>query len=378
MLSIKEKSNNLTELNELATNYDVPFEDVLFIDFNRKGMVNEATKYHRVRFYFRLYEDIPYLKISKEIGVKDYFFAVPTHSGISNYRLSDDSLYLNGTEKIGTVKDLVDDTVDSTYPRKHGTVMNLNPSVKSACSGCNFCYVNLLTPNDRDRVGKDPETFLREQVAAWLKKYGKEDLSYLHRVDVVTGGFGGEGKTIENLSLIREVFSDYSYNGEIFYLGSEIATNEGLDALEEIKPFGLCLTLETFKRREELLKDHKCGISLEDAKRILGRSKNKGFGSQFTYILGLEPLDTAINGMEEFYPFVNRLPVVNVFQPHNREQLALRAPEAANLEYFLEARNSIENIFSSKDFRPRTWGNYRSLWYLKYGNVLLTGERVPE
>lgn len=377
MLSVEERST-LAGINKIATRYNVPFEDTLFIDFNRKGIVQDKIKSKRVRFYFDLSQDLPYLKESKENGIMEYFFACPTESGISNYQLFQGELYLNGNEKIGNIRNLVDDTVDTVYPRKKGLVMNINPSFKSSCSGCSFCPVPMLTPNDREDAGKDKRSLIQDNIEKWLRRYGKKDLSYLHRVDVVTGSFGGEEKAIENLSLMRDTLSKYDYNGEIFYLGSEIKTSEGLDSLKKIKPFAYCLTIETFKMRGGILRPHKAENTLEHTKKILNKSKNNGFGTHFTYVLGLEPLDVVTEGMREFSQVVNRLPVINIFQPHDNFQLSLRTPEADNLEYFLNARKSIEGMFNSDDFRPRTWGNYRSLWYLKYGDVTLGGERVPE
>lgn len=369
------RAESLQSLDELAGMYDVPFEDVLFIDLNRKG-IRSDVKHVRVRFYFRL-SDNPYLKTSKETGIMDYFFAMPTQSGISNYYHTNSIIKLENQEEIGYVTRMVDDTVDSVYPRKNGTVMNLNPSLKSACTGCDFCYVDMLTPNDRDRIGTDAESFLVRQIEKWLKNYEKEDLSYLHRVDVVTGCFGGERKTVDNLFLIRDVFSRYNYGGEIFYLGSEITSDEALSELKEIGPFALCLTLECFDKRDDRLKSHKGKIGLDEAKRILGTAQDLCFGSQFTYIAGLEPLTRMLDGMEEFSPYINRLPVINIFQPHNLLQRTLLTTEAEGLEYFLKARKSIKKIFERRGFRPRTWGNYRSLWYLKMDDDILRGERLP-
>jgi hypothetical protein len=376
MASLQDRNYSLDELNVLAENYGAPFEDVLFIDWNRKGSVIPGTPHNRVRFYFQLSDSVPHLKLSKEAGIIDYFFAQPTRSQVSNYELRDGMVLLDGREKIGKVKNVVNDSVDATYPRKHGTVMNLNPSYKSACSGCDFCYIPLLSPNDRNRTEKGLEPFLAEQVKLWLGRTKKPDLSYLHRVDVVTGCFGGEKKAIQSLLTIRDVFSRYNYEGELFFLGSEITSDEGLDALEAIAPFTYCLTLETFTRRD-LLKSHKKEVTLEDAKRILGGAKSNGFGSHFTYIAGLEPVETAVNGMKEFSLYVNRLPVINVFQPHDAHQLSLQVPEATNLDYFLKLRKFMESTFDPDVFKPRTWGNYRSLWYLKYGDSVLRGERLP-
>jgi len=37
----------------------------------------------------------------------------------------------------------------------------------------------------------------------------------------------------------------------------------------------------------------------------------------------------------------------------------------------------LEEIFSSTSMKPRTWEDYRSLWYLKYANEELGDIRIP-
>jgi hypothetical protein len=363
---------SLENIRGLSKSYDIPLEDALFIDMNRKGIVVD-TDYERIRFYFRLSDD-EYFEESRRSGIKDFFFAMPTHSGISNYHLNDGSIYLEGKE-IGTVREIENDTCDSTYPRRNGTVFNLNPKSKSTCRGCAFCHTFKQTARDISEL--ETEDFIEKHIREWLKKYGKTDLSYLHRVDVVTGCFGSEEEALNNLYLIRDVFSRYNYNGEIFYLGSEITSEQAFDKLKGIEPFALCLSLECFGNRDKILRWHKARISLEDAKEILGMSKERGFGTHFSYVLGIEPLELVLEKMEEFLPHVNRLPVVNIYQPHTPGQRKLLVPEANELEYFLTARKGLEKIFGPTGYRSRTWGNYRCLWYLKFQNEYLTGERLP-
>lgn len=366
------KSETLEEMCELSAFYGIPLEDILFIDLNRKGVIMD-TDYERIRFYFTLY-DSPYFKESRRINMRDFFFAVPTHSGFSNYYLDDSTLYLED-EGIGTVCGIENDTCDSTYPRRNGTVFNLNLKTKSKCRGCAFCHTFKQIARDVSEL--EAEDFMRRHIEEWLRKYKKSDLSYLYRVDVVTGCFGSEQDTLDALFLIRDVFSQYGYYGEIFYFGSEITSEHSFQKLEQIKPFSLCLSLECFSNRDKMLREHKARISLKNAKEILSMSKEKGFGTHFSYVLGLEPLGLASEKMEEFLPYINRLPVINLFQPHTQCQRELLIPEANELEYFLNARKRLEEIFGPSGYRPRTWGNYRCLWYLKFQDEYLGGERLP-
>ena len=368
--------SHLDDMKSLAAEYDVPFEDVLFIDFNRKGIKCDLDS-PRVRFYFEL-EDDPHLEKSVDNNIMEYFLAMPTNSGMSNYELVDDKVYFNNDQEIGRVNDLVDDSIDAIYPRREATAMNLNPSVKSACRGCDFCYVNLLTANDQDAASKDQEAFLRHQAEKWIETYGLDDLSTLRQVAVLTGCFGGEEQALDSMRNVREIFGKYGFEGELFFFGSEIVSKEGLDRAQEIAPFALCLTLENFGTREEILKNHKERMTLDEAKELLGYAKENGIHTQFSYVLGLETLDVVVEKMKEFEPYVSRLPVINIFQPHSPESAELLHTKAEELEYFLEARKELECIFDPEDYRPRPWENYRSPWYLKYGNRDLTDKRLPE
>jgi len=367
-------TEDLDYLQEKAYAYGIPLEDVLFIDLNRQGVITDIP-HERIRFYFKLIND-PRFKESNERGVKDYFFGLPTPELDSDYALSGGKILLRGKE-IGAVNDVQNDTCDSTYPRREGTVLNLNIKSKSTCHGCAFCHTFKQTPRDLYGKEKSPKELTEILVKEWLEKYSRQDLSYLYRLDILTGCFGGEEELVKSLFDVRETFSKYRYRGEIFYFGSEITSKQAFDKLEAIKPFGFCLSLECFSNREKLLKKHKANITLEDAKQILATSKDKGFGTQFSYVLGLEPKEIVVEGMEEFLSLVNRLPVINVFQPHTMEQRKLLVQEARSLDYFLDIRKEMERIFGPTGYRPRTWGNYRCLWYLKFANEKLEGSRLP-
>ncbi len=288
-------TNSLKEINDLALSYDIPFEDVLFIDLNRKGVLTDLN-YERVRFYFKITEN-SYFQESNALNIRDFFFAVPTHSGLSNYYLKDNILFLK-SEKVGEVSGIENDTCEAIYPRREGTVFNLNTQPKSSCRGCAFCHTFKQTARDVSKMCAND--LIVKYINQWLLKYNKHDLSHLYRVDIVTGCFGNEQKVLEHLNKVRIIFSRYNFNGEIFYFGSEITSAEAFNKLEKFKPFSLCLSLECFNNRKKLLRYNKAKLSLENAKYILSMSKERDFGSHFSYILGLEPLETVIPKMREF------------------------------------------------------------------------------
>lgn len=360
-----------SEALTLSKTYNVPPEDILFLDFSLCGAAVDFP-YARVRFEF-LPKNRPYFKTSFQRGILRYFFALPTNPN-SPYRIEDGYLITKG-EMIGKVKYLANDTCDSSYPRRSGTALNLNPISKSQCHGCKFCHTLLQHAKDTD-VDLQSESGLKCFVGDWLKGYKVSDLSHLIQVAIVTGCFGGEQKVVEYLKMARTVLDEYDFNGELFYYGSEITTKEALDELKEIKPFALCLSLECFENREKILRDIKRRVSIKDAKNILEKAKENGFRTNFSYILGIESLNAMKKLFEELFPYISSFPVINIFHIHHGQE-KIRYPDAWKIDYYMKARKILEKMFINTNTRPRPWENYRSLWYLNFGEVMLDDIRTP-
>ncbi len=351
--------------------YNVPPEDILFLDFSLCGVAVDFT-YARVRFEF-LPQNKPYFKTSFQRGVTKYFFAPPTNPN-SPYRIEDGYL-ITKEEIIGEVKYLANDTCDSSYPRRGGTVLNLNPISKSQCHGCKFCHTLLQDTKDTDEDLRS-ESGLKRFVEDWLKRYKISDLANLNQVAIVTGCFESEQKLVEYLKMLKTMLDDYDFNGELFYYGSEITTKEALDDLKEIKPFALCLSLECFENRKVILRDIKKRVSIGDANKILERAVENGFRTNFSYILGIESLEAMKKIFEELFSYINRFPVINIFQIHHGQE-KLRYSDAWKMNYYMKARKILEKIFKNTNMRPRPWENYRSLWYLNFDEEGLNDVRTP-
>jgi len=364
---LKSPSETLT----LSKIYDIPPEDILFLDFSLVG-VKLNFFYPRVRFEF-IPENKSYFKTSFQRAIKKYFFALPTNS-TSNYYIKDRYL-MRGNERFGRIKNLANDTCDTSYPRRNGTVLNLNPVPKSSCHGCQFCHTLLQGANDRQEDLRSVSG-VKNFIEKWLRKNKVLDLSHLIQVAVVTGCFGGEEKVIEYLQKLDNILSKYSFDGELFYYGSEITTKESFDRLKKIKHFAVCLSLECFENREKLVRDIKAKITIDKAKEILKIAKESGFRTNFSYILGLESIEIIEKRFKELFPYINSFPVINIFQVH-RSQEKLRYSEAWKLDYYMKVRKIIEDLFKNTEMRPRVWENYRSLWYLNFAGEELTDIRTP-
>lgn len=362
---------NLLEAFKYSKSYNIQPDDILFLDFCLSGVVFHSP-YSRVRFEF-IPEDKPYFKASIYFGVDRYFFALPVNRS-SLYHIEEGRL-IASNEIIGYIKGISEDTCDSSYTRRGGTVLNLNPIPKSQCHGCKFCHTIVQSARDKEENLGD-EIGLRKFIESFMEKRRVADLSHLIQVAVVTGCFGSEQKVLEWLKMARKVLNDYGFRNELFYYGSEITSDRRLNELEGLEPFGYCLSWEVFGNREKILKYHKAKITLNDAKRILQTCKTKGFRSTFSYIIGLEPLELMLKGFKKLIPYITSFPIINVYQIHHGQE-NLRHPSAWNMNYYLKARKMLERIFKDTPLRPRPWENYRSLWYLTFGDEILYDIRVP-
>jgi hypothetical protein len=75
-----------------------------------------------------------------------------------------------------------------------------------------------------------------------------------------------------------------------------------------------------------------------------------------------------------YAPLLTRLPQIQIFQVYAPDQIKLRHPDAARVEYFLKTRQIVEQAYP--DLRPIAANNFRSLWYTKYGQSLLPNEEI--
>lgn len=362
---------NPLETLTLSKIYDVPPEDILFLDFSLHGIKLDLP-YTRIRFEF-IPKNRPYFKTSFQRNIKKYFFALPTNPN-SSYHIKGGYL-MTKEERIGKIKNLANDTCDTSYPRRGGTVLNLNPVSKSLCHGCKFCHTILQKAKDREE-NLQSESTLKRFIKTWLKRYKVSDLSHLIQVAIVSGCFGNEQKVMEYLKMLRNILNEYNFKGELFYYGSEITTEKSLNEMKKLKPFALCLSWEVFKNRKYWTKDIKARITIKDAKRILASAKEKGFRTNFSYMLGLESFEIIQKGFKELIPYVNSFPVINIFQVH-RGQKKLRYPDAWDIDYYIKARKMIEKMFKDMDIKPRIWENYRCLWYLNFAKETLNDIRIP-
>ena len=354
----------------LSERYHMPLEDALFIALNVNG-VNLECDYNRMRMAFRL-ADSKLFEYAKRRGELDYYFALPVNQA-SPFAIVGDVLLLQDAV-IGQAIGPTEDICDSHYPRRKGTSLNINPNSRTSCHGCQFCYTAYQIPYDRKRLKTDSD--LRELFEDWMVKYGLTNLSHLIQVSIVTGCYESGDALCRFLLILKRILTEYRFTGKIFYLGSQITTQEQLRSVAEIQPFGICFSLETFERRELLRKD-KREVSLQGACESMDFARSLGYEVNFSYIVGMEPLRVIEYHFNCFKEHINKFPTVNTLQLHKYHQATLMAPGAHRLEYYLDARRILERLFGQTNMRPLVWEDYRSLWFLTFDKEALPGIRTP-
>lgn len=345
-----------------AMRWGLPVEDVLLIALNACGVDSRIEK-PRMRFRLRLHsrpDDQRYLILS--LGRRQ-----------SPFVLTEDAIWLGG-EPIAEVDALEDDDAVLAYWRNGRRVMTLNSNARSQCTGCVFCPNTLEDAADPHLREEDE---LDAHFAAIVADAGMDDLAGVEAVTVCTGCFHHEHLALAHLRKVRAAMGRHGCDGRLHFLSSVLTTPAGLRAAaEELGPFHLTLTAECFTGRERILKSSKADLAPAAMVEILGHAKDLGITTDFTYIVGLDDLDVAERQLREFVPVTSTFPRFQVYQSHNRLMDLYAAPGAGGIDYYLKARQMIEGLFAGTGLRPRSWENYRPLWYTTFAGEDLDGGRI--
>lgn len=364
-LTQNEHYNNtnlsLQTIGIISDSYAIPATDILLIAINLLGVRMVGAK--RIRIYLQLNtENIERLVIVSANPPQDPPFFIK--QGV---------LFMQN-EVIGTVRvSEVDDAIGGYFRAEHSAI-TLNPAARSKCTGCVFCPNTLESANDEYyNTGSQIEILLNS-----LAKQSKhQKLSDIIDLTVSSGCFIHEERAIEYLTMVREVMNRKGMsNTQLGVLSSVIRTNEGIKKLSELQPVMLWITLKCFERRTLLLKESKASLAISELPRILGTAKRYGVETSFTYIVGLDPLDKMIYGIESIVGELSYFPNLQIYQAHNLSMASYRQTDADSLLFFLKARQLLEQILAPTELVPTLWRNYRPLWYTNYLNTFPSGPAI--
>ena len=353
---------SLSDVDDLSKRYDINREDVLMIAMNTYG-ARSRMNYPRARMLIRL-------RARPDDPLR---LGLPLACHRSPFEVRDDQILLGG-QAVADVEFCEDDDALLGYFRKNGKVLTFNSNARSGCTGCIFCPNSLEGASDpRLNVLDDLDTCFRMMEV----EQGWQDMAHLEEVNLVTGCFQQERPALDHLKLVRDALELHGFTGHLGFLSSVIRTEPSMRWLaEHVAPFHLVVTFECFTNRDAILKHSKAELTPEQIGPILARAKGSGIETGFTYIVGLDPIGVAIEGLGGLRDHVTRFPNFQVFQAHNDFMRRFAAPGADDVEFMLDARRRIERLFVDTPLRPQTWANYRPLWYWSFAGEELSGERI--
>ena len=341
----------LNYFKKLSDEYNLSLENIISIALNRYGILMDNTNDNRLRFNLKILN-----------SNTNTFFAVCVNTyEKSPFILKDNILYLEN-EKIGEVSNIEQDTCTSTYFRNNKKAITFNSNSRSKCTGCKFCGTYSLT--DEDSIDFSTKENIINYFTELLKNNNIKNMNSIEDVTICTGCFNNEDDLIKHLLLINEAFKDMSFNGRLNYIGSQLRDYKKIKMVKnEIKDFGIYLSIEKFLNRHEFMRTEKASLSIEEAKDLLEYSSSLGITTTFLYILGLENIETIKKYFEYLKNSVNKFPIIQVFQNYNKEQEQYRCEEAKDVEYYIRARKILDDTFKNTNLNPRLWECFRSIYF---------------
>ncbi|MFJ4774600.1 radical SAM protein [Streptomyces uncialis] len=351
---------SVRQLEQVARTWRVNTEDVLLIALNASGARSPLTK-PRMRFRLRLDSrpaDPLFLILS--LGRRD-----------SPFELDEHELRLGGV-KVGEVDGIEDDDAVLGYWRNGTKMLTLNSNARSQCTGCVFCPNTLEDASDPRVRPLDLSGYL----AAVAANSGMDDLSAVDTVTVCTGCFLYEDLAVEHLTAVRSAMRGNGCAGTLHFLSSVLTSERGLDAAAGLGPFHLTMTAECFTERRQILKESKAKLTPAEMVTALDRAERRGLTTDFTYIVGLDPLEDAIENLKRFVPVTTAFPRFQTYQAHNPFMDVYRTPGSETIEWHLSMRRCLEELFEDGGLRPQWWQNYRSPWCFTFAGEELTGAKV--
>jgi len=352
----------------LADVYGVSASEIRYIDFNRTGVYLPNNKIP-VDFRARFKTEVTSSGIPRET-----YFALPVRCREdSNYSIWADNTLRFNDDAFGIIEKVELDTCDTSYTRGPGLI-NLNSRRRGNCRGCKTCVHNYEDLYD-GRVLKDNKSLIsREDISDFFHQKEVEGvkISELNQIAVVTGLFGSEQEVINHMDLINKVVGEKGFDGELLYFGCEVNSKEALQRLADLGNFTLIYAIDVFANRDSVLAESKNKLSLENANETLGKAKSLGINSTYAYIIGVDSLDIVEMETKKLNDSITQFPVINIYQVQHPQQVEVMPEEAKSLEYYIQARQTLENVFEDGGLKPKPWENYRPLWYDSiYGKLLI-------
>ncbi|WP_335991186.1 hypothetical protein [Glycomyces sp. MUSA5-2] len=355
----------------LAVRHDLEWSELLLIALNLYGLRGNNSEGMRLRLNSEDEEFMLVLPADRATSP----FSLRAHVDPSSPQHGLSELCVDGTPVAEIIEAEPGEEVRG-YLRADGTAATLLLQADVESAELVKCYRDLL-----------------EALASDLADDGERHL--FDEVTLSASGARDEQLIVEHLLAVREAMTAEGLP-ESTTLGvltpalrSKAAFNE---LAEKVGPVLLFLTTETYKDdsaelaaepivpEDAAAADPVMPVASRQSERlseILSAAREAGHRTSFTYTVGSEPLDEMrawllpLAEQTTMWPSLTILPAESPVDDSQH----IAAPDE-RLDFFLEARRLLEQIFAPTQLRPQPWRCYRGLWYRQHAGEHIEGPYV--
>ncbi|WP_133884165.1 hypothetical protein [Glycomyces sp. NRRL B-16210] len=364
-------SSTVHRWRRLAVRHDLEWSELLLIALNLYGLRGNNTEGMRLRLNSEDEEFMLVLPADRATSP----FSLRAHVDPSSPQHGLSELCVDGTPVAEIIEAEPGEEVRG-YLRAEGTAATLLLQNATDESDLVKCYRDLLQALASDLSEDEPHLF--------------------DEVTLSAGGANEEALVVEHLTAVREAMTAEGLP-ETTTLGVLTPALRSKPAFAELAdkvgPVLLFLTTETFEddgtveTAEPSVPDDAAAADplvppasrqSERLSEILAAAREAGHRTSFTYTVGSEPLDEMrawllpLAEQTTMWPSLTILPAES---PVDDSPQHIAAPDE-RLDFFLEARRLLEQIFAPTQLRPQPWRCYRGLWYRQHAGEHLEGPYV--
>ncbi|MCC3765653.1 hypothetical protein K3N28_21570 [Glycomyces sp. TRM65418] len=364
-------SSTVHRWRRLAVRHNLEWSELLLIALNLYGLRGNNTEGMRLRLNSEDEEFMLVLPADRATSP----FSLRAHVDPSSPQHGLSELCVDGTPVAEIIEAEPGEEVRG-YLRADGTAATLLLQTGIDSTELVKCYRDLL-----------------QALASDLADDGEQHV--FDEVTLSAGGVHDEALVVEHLAAVREAMTGEGMP-ESTTLGVLTPALRSQSAFAELAakvgPVLFFLTTETFEDDtpateaepsvpvDAAAADPLTPAANQQSERlseILAAAREAGHRTSFTYTVGSEPLDEMrawllpLAEQTTMWPSLTILPAESPVDDSQH----VAAPDE-RLDFFLEARRLLEQIFAPTQLRPQPWRCYRGLWYRQHAGEHLDGPYV--
>lgn len=258
----------------------------------------------------------------------------------SPYEYRNNAIYYRG-QRTHLLAFLHDEPKEMIYRREGGGGILCFDMNNTCAFHCKYCARLKRSPSHMNWLARYSE---KDAIETALEKYCLSSLETLAQISLVTGCFGSEDDMLNHLLALLSEAEKKKFRGDFYLASHEIRSERALKKLRAAVKGDVyyALTVESFSQRSSLMpgaKDLPYPLLLSRIRKILGRA-------YYNYILGLDDYQTFQENVTRLAP--QAIPYLSIFAIHVKEQEGLYAPDARDIQYYLQAYDFVQRRFGTR------------------------------